>query len=140
MNEPPNLLTLPSLVLNKILLDLSGGGIHNLRPVNQKLNDHIKNSFWKRANNSKECNKKLEMNWRQPNPTIYQKSYKMSAYVNCESNFQDLCVMDCSSKYALMRTFYDTPLKDSRILVYDLEQFILSELIDVNDSYVNKAF
>ena len=39
-----------------------------------------------------------------------------------------------------MRTFYDTPLKDSRILVYDLEQFILSELIDVNDSYVNKAF
>ena len=90
--------------------------------------------------NRKECNKKLEMNWRQPNPTIYQKSYKMSAYVNCESNFQDLCVTDCSSKYALMRTFYDTPLKDSRILVYDLEQFILSELIDVNDSYVNKAF
>ena len=38
-----------------------------------------------------------------------------------------------------MRTFYDTPLKDSRILVYDLEQFILSELMDVNDSYVNKA-
>ena len=63
-----------------------------------------------------------------------------AAYVNCESNFQDLCVTDCSSKYALMRTFYDTPLKDSRILVYDLEQFILSELIDVNDSYVNKAF
>ena len=47
--------------------------------------------------------------------------------------------MDCSSKYALLRTFYDTPLKDSRILVYNLENFIMSELRDVNDCYVNKA-
>ena len=28
---------------------------------------------------------------------------------------------------------------DSRILVYDLEEFILSELMDVNESYVDKA-
>ena len=137
MNEPPNLCTLPSLVLDKILLEMSGGGWHNLCQVNQKLNDHIINSFWRRADNRKECNRKLERNWRQPNQTVYEKSYKMSAAnVNCDLH---LCVMDCSSKYALLRTFYDTPLKDSRILVYDLENFIMSDLRDVNDCSVNKA-
>ena len=138
MNEKPNLYSLPSLVLDKILLETSGGTLHNLRQVNHKLNDHIKNSFWERSDNRKECNRKLERNWRQPNQTVFEKSYKLSAaYVNCD--LQDLCVTDCSSKFALLRTFYDTELKDSRILVYDLKNYIMSELQDVNDSYVDKA-
>ena len=94
-------------------------------------------SFILRADNRKECYRKLERNWRQPNQTVYEKSYKMSAAnVNCDLH---LCVMDFSSKYALLRTFYDTPLKDSRNLVYDLENFIMSDLRDVNDCSVNKA-
>ena len=32
-------------------------------------------------------------------------------YVNCSDNFQDLCIMDCSSKYALLRTFYRSNFK-----------------------------
>ena len=122
---------LPNEICVKIFKMLSGASLHNCRQVKKSWNHFILQYIWKSEAARAVLSETLDMNWRDLNHTVVTEQY-----VNLP--FHGF-VAATSSTHVAVRTFIHTPLKNARIVIYDVSNRVPWEVPNLFQSILAYA-
>ena len=79
----------------------------------------------------REMTARLEYNFHNPeNPTKY-----LSEDYFIDMNFSIMCISNCANKKIVIRTFYDTPLEEARLIILDIEEKTYWSIFDLMNGH-----